>query len=95
MPTISVNKHNDSTFEVTVHDTSSTTHIVTVPPGYAEKLTGGLVPLDRLIIRSFDFLLERESNTSILRQFDLPLIAHYFPEYELVISEMLRKDGLF
>ena len=90
MPTISVRKLDDSTFEVTVQDTSSTTHIVTVPPHYASKLTGGKVPVEQLVSRSFDFLLEREANTSILRRFDLPVIAHYFPEYERTIGEMLQ-----
>jgi hypothetical protein len=41
------------------------------------------------VSRSFDFLLERESNTSILRHFDLRVIGHYFPEYERVIRGML------
>jgi hypothetical protein len=38
----------------------------------------------------FQFLLERESNTSILRSFDLPVIGQYFPEYERVIQGMLE-----
>ncbi|HEY3326313.1 MAG TPA: hypothetical protein VGK14_03985 [Novimethylophilus sp.] len=90
MPTISVKKLDDSTFEVTVNDRSSTTHTVTVPPDYAARLTGGRVPVERLVSRSFDFLLARESNTSILRSFELPVIARYFPEYERVIHTMLE-----
>jgi hypothetical protein len=39
--------------------------------------------------KSFEFLLERESNTSILKTFDLPVIGGYFPEYENAIREML------
>jgi hypothetical protein len=85
---IQVRKLNETTFEVTVEDTPTTTHTVTVSRDYAEKLTAGKVPVERLISRSFDFLLERESNTSILRSFDLPVIARYFPEYERVIREM-------
>ena len=77
---------------MTVQDTSSTTHIVTVPPHYASKLTGGKVPVEKLVSRSFDFLLEREANTSILSRFDLPVIAHYFPEYERTIGEMLQSS---
>jgi hypothetical protein len=90
MTTVNVKKLNDSTYEVTVQGSTPTTHTVTVPPDYAAKLTGGRVPIDRLLSRSFDFLLEREPNTSILRRFDLPLIAHYFPEYERVIRGMLE-----
>lgn len=35
-----------------------------------------------LVRRSFDFLLEREPPTSILRRFDLSVIQRYFPEYD-------------
>ncbi len=90
MPTILVKKLDDSTFEVVVQNATSTTHIVTVQPYYADKLAGGRTPVDRLVRLSFEFLLERESNTSILRRFDLALIAHYFPEYEQTIRKMLE-----
>ena len=90
MPTIKVKKLDDATFEVTVQDRSTTTHIVTVTRDYAEKLTAGKATTERLINRSFDFLLEREPNTSILRNFDLPVIGRYFPEYERVILGMLE-----
>lgn len=86
---IHVKKLDDTTFEVTVQDRSTTVHIVTAPPDYAARLTGGRVPVEQLVSRSFDFLLEREPNTSILRRFDLPVIARYFPEYERVIRGML------
>ena len=46
-------------------------------------------PRETLLERSFEFLLERESNTSILRRFDLPVIGSYFPEYERTIRGML------
>jgi hypothetical protein len=42
-----------------------------------------------LVETSFKFLLERESNTSILSRFDLPIIERYFPEYEETIKDML------
>ncbi len=87
MPTINVKQLDDLTFEVTVGDRSSTTHIVTVQAQYADKLTGGRIPISQLVSRSFEFLLERESNTSILRSFDLSVIARYFPEYESVIKK--------
>lgn len=86
---IQVRKLNDTTYEVTVEDGSTTTHTVTVDPDYAEKLTEGKVAVEHLLSRSFDFLLERESNTSILRTFNLPVIGRYFPEYEREIREML------
>lgn len=85
-----VKKLNDTTFEVTVPGRSPTTHLVTVEPSYAEKLAGKDVSVELLVSRSFDFLLERETNTSILSRFELSVIARYFPEYERVIRGMLK-----
>ncbi|MGX2040234.1 hypothetical protein ACWJKU_08875 [Methylocaldum sp. MU1018] len=89
MATVTVKKLNESTFEVTVEARTATTHTVAVDPAYAARLTDGKAPVERLVERSFDFLLEREPNTSILRRFDLPMIGHYFPEYEKTIKTML------
>jgi hypothetical protein len=61
---------------------------VTVDPSYVARIAGE-VPVETLVRRSFDFLLEREPNTSILRRFDLAVIGRYFPEYERVIRGML------
>lgn len=41
---------------------------------------------EQLLERSFQFLLEREPNTSILSEFNLMLINTYFPEYEQVMK---------
>jgi hypothetical protein len=38
--------------------------------------------VEDLVRRSFDFLLEREPASSILRAFDLSVIQRYFPEYD-------------
>lgn len=92
MTTIAVKKINELTYEVTVQGATPTTHIVTVPTDYAAKLTGGRVTVEQLVNRSFDFLLEREPNTSILRRFDLPVIGRYFPEYEQLIRGLLEQE---
>jgi hypothetical protein len=44
-----------------------------------------------LIEESFSFLLERESNTSILRSFRITDISRYFPEYEREIRRRLAR----
>ncbi len=77
-----VTKISDTKFEVTVNDNGITTHIVTLSTEYYNKLTGGKVTPEVLIEKSFEFLLEREPNTSILRSFELPVIGRYFSEYE-------------
>jgi hypothetical protein len=86
---IKVQKIDDQSFEVTVESRTTTTHRVTVTPQVYQKLTGGEVPAEMLVEKSFEFLLQREPNTSILRSFDLPVIGRYFPEYEETIRKML------
>lgn len=86
---IEVHRIDSSTFEVTVAKRVTTRHEVTLALRYYQKLTGGRVPEDMLMRRSFEFLLAREPNTSILERFDLQVIADYFPEYERRIREML------
>ena len=55
-------------------------------PAELERFGGG-DPAE-LVSRSFDFLLEREPATSILREFAIGDIARYFPEYE---REFIRR----
>src|SRR5271170_7501377 len=59
--------------------------------GDVECLAGGKASAERLIEESFRFLLERESNTSILRSFRITDIGRYFPEYELEIRRRLAR----
>ena len=66
-------------FFVTIEDCE---YMVTMEEDYWKKLTGGKEEPEKLVERSFRFLLKRESKGSILRHFDLPLIGQYFPEYE-------------
>ena len=87
MAKVSIKELDATRFEVTVEGSSVTTHAVTVAAEDAARLGGGM-PIERLVRRSFDFLLEREPNTSILRSFDLSVISRYFPEYERVMRAM-------
>jgi len=86
---IAVEKITATTFKVTVSGAVKTTHTVTVSDGYWQKLTGGRMAAEKLVEKSFEFLLEREPNTSILRTFDLTVIQRYFPEYEQTIRNRL------
>jgi hypothetical protein len=74
---------------VTVEAKTITRHTVTVSPDYHSTLTGGKASPETLVEKSFEFLLEREPNTSILTVFDLPVIGRYFPEYESEIKKRL------
>jgi hypothetical protein len=88
---VTVERESAAVFRVTVKGARTTVHTVTVEEDYCRKLTGGKVDAERLVARSFDFLLEREPNTSILSRFDLPVIQRYFPEYERTIGSMLEE----
>ena len=83
---ITVNKINETTFKVSVEESTTTSHTVTVTTSYYKKLTNGKVSTEALVKKSFEFLLEREPNTSILRSFELSVISRYFPEYEETIK---------
>jgi hypothetical protein len=85
MAEIKVTQLDEMTFQVTAADKSTTRHEVRVQADYALKLTAGKITTLQLVEKSFEFLLEREPNTSILRSFDLSVIARYFPEYERII----------
>ena len=68
----------------------STEHRVTATPDQVEAFGGGATP-ETLIGESFLFLLEREPKESLLRSFELPVIARYFPEYPEVIRKRLSE----
>lgn len=71
--------------EVTVHDRATTRHRVTVTQEHLARY--GATDAEDLVRRSFEFLLAREPNTSILREFSLDVIERYFPEYREKIRE--------
>jgi len=89
---VSVKKLSDDTYEVSVKEGTATVHRVTLSDDYYQSLTGGKVTHEALIKKSFKFLLERESNASILRAFDLPVIGRYFPEYEQTMRKWLAAE---
>lgn len=78
---VSLSDQNEDGFSFDV-SINAHNYKVTVTKTYYQKLTGGKINPEELIKKSFEFLLERESPEQILREFDLPLIGKYFPEYE-------------
>ena len=79
---ISIEKRNDNVFEVTVTDSVTTTHTVTVTDQSLTDLTDNNVTKTQLLDFSFNFLLDREPNTSILSSFDINVISKYFSDYK-------------
>lgn len=89
MDKITVVRKDEETFAVTVRASTTTTHTVKLSSEYYQRLSGGKVAPETLIEKSFTFLLEREDNTLILSNFELPLISRYFPDYEKKIAKIL------
>ena len=79
---VEVETIGDDDFLVKVNAGTSTEHRVTLTDTYWKQVWNRELPKKEIIARSFAFLLERETNSSILRSFDLPVIQRYFGEYE-------------
>ena len=73
-------------FEITVKADQLTKHIVSVTDQMLLNLTNNKTSKEELLNFSFNFLLEREPNTSILSKFDIIVISKYFPEYTKKVS---------
>ena len=74
-------------FEITVNADQLTKHVVSVTDQMLLNLTNNKISKEELLNFSFNFLLERESNTSILSSFDLTVILKYFPEYNKKVND--------
>jgi hypothetical protein len=87
MAPITVTRQTDGIFHV--ETPAGTSHDVSVPAGYPASLGCGHVAPEELVRASFEFLLEREPATSILRKFSLDVISQYFPGYPAQIRARL------
>jgi hypothetical protein len=77
-------------FEVVVADgQGTTTHRVTFARALHQRLGGGAHSPERCLNAAFRFLLDREPKEAILRQFDVGVIARYFPEFERELPKYL------
>lgn len=87
---ISVAGREDGSFEVEIRRGATITHhVVSVPVDLAARAGRPDVDPVRLIEVSFEFLLDREPPSSILRRFDLDVIGRYFPEYPQELARRL------
>ena len=78
---ISIKKQTNDVFQVTVADSMTTTHEVTVTDQSLSDLTDDKVTKEQLLKFSFNFLLDREPNTAILSSFNINIISSYFSNY--------------
>ncbi|XOJ84568.1 hypothetical protein ABXT54_06960 [Methylophilaceae bacterium Uisw_099_01] len=78
---INVETIDNNTFKVSVTKNASTVHIVLLNDRFHLDVSNNKLTKTELITKSFEFLLERESNQAILKKFNLEVISQYFPEY--------------
>ena len=78
---ISVEAIDNNSFKVSVIKDSSTEHIALLSDRFHQDVTNNKLTKTELITHSFEFLLKKESNQSILKKFNLEVISQYFPEY--------------
>lgn len=72
-----------SRFEVRVDELS---YVVTLSAPDWERLRGSSESAEGFVRTCFEFLLEREPASQILRSFDIRQIGTYFPEFETEIA---------
>ena len=91
--TIQIESLREDEYRVIVRESGDQTeHLVVAPAEYCESLTDGTIPVADLLRLSFEFLLDREPKESILRRFELPVIARYFPEYEQAMKHRIAAE---
>ena len=86
---ITIESISQNSFKVTVNKQSTTEHLVLLNDNFYQNITNGKITKKDLIIKSFEFLLLRESNQSILKEFNLEVINQYFPEYNNEIKKII------
>ena len=80
---------DNNSFKVSVIKDSSSEHIVLLSDRFHQDVTNNKLTKTELITHSFEFLLKRESNQSILKKFNLEVISQYFPEYIEEIKKII------
>ena len=88
---IDIKKIDNDNFEVNVLSRTTTLHKVNLDDNIYKKMTNKKISKLKLIELSFEFLLKRESNTSILSAFELSIINNYFPEFENEITIKIKE----
>ena len=76
-----IDQINNDLFKVFIIDNIDTCHLVTLKDEIFQKLPQKKITKKKLINLSFEFLLKKEKNTQILREFELQVISEYFSDY--------------
>ena len=81
MASIKITEIEKDKFLVEVIDNLKTSHNVVISDKVYQELTNSMISKHELLEKSFSFLLDREPNTSILTNFEIQIISHYFSDY--------------
>ena len=83
---LQIDQINKDLFKVSIKDNIETCHHVTLKDEIFQKLTQKKITKEKLVNLSFEFLLKKEKNTEILREFELQVISEYFSDYMLKVK---------
>ena len=72
-------------------ETGSTQHRVTMDRDFVTRIGANYDP-EKVVEKSFEFLLAREPKEAILTEFDISIISHYFPDYIANLERLLVND---
>ena len=81
MASIKITEIEKDKFLVEVGDNVKSSHNVVISDKVYQELTNSMISKYELLEKSFAFLLDREPNTSILTNFEIQIISHYFSDY--------------
>ena len=81
MASIKITEIEKDKFIVEVSDNVKSSHNVVISDKVHQELTNSMISKYELLEKSFAFLLDREPNTSILTNFEIQIISHYFSDY--------------
>ena len=81
MASIKITEIEKDKFLVEVSDNVKSSHNVVITDKAYQELTNSMISKYELLEKSFAFLLDREPNTSILTNFEIQIISHYFSDY--------------
>lgn len=75
-------------FDVTLDEpTGSSFYKVSMDKDFLTRIGADFHP-EKVVEKSFEFLLEKEPKERILQEFDIVTISHYYPEF---ISELSKR----
>ena len=77
--------------EITDDDGSLTAHKVTMDRDFVTRMGADYKP-GKVVEKTIEFLLSKESKEAILPEFDVSVVSHYFPDYITSLEKLLQND---